>query len=540
MGGGGPRYDLAVLGFAVLCSVGTGGVPADAQNYQNNLVGAPSPVNAPYINNAVPAPAGLTPTNNAPSFRVSTGVTVGESYNDNVNLRPEGSARSDYITSIQPNFSAVDQGARVNFGLTYDPQFLYYAAGTESSRVQQNLLGAGTAEIYPETLFVDANASIDQEFLSSSGPIGPSTQAVNGNLQTVQTYGVSPYLRHHFGPYADSESRYRFTSVTVGGNTTAPVQINEARQTLTSGVDFGRLGWKLTGDSTWYDRGEASGDSLSNSSAADKYARADLNYLIYEGWSALGGIGYETLHDPTLVEQPKGVIWDMGLQYQPAPYARASFTYGRRFSRTDYEFHGEYDIGPSLKVLSSYTQSYQTGLTLVAANGNQLTLNQNGQLVNSVTGLPVTSNPSGVTTTSPFGISNQAFIDKRFQTTVLATRGRNSYSVTGFEDRQSGAATGIAFSSNNSNAITDGGTVNWGRQLWRNLSSNLAGTYSEISFEDGSGRKDTLYVISAGLTYTFSSTLNGHLNFSRFSRQSNIAIDSLDNDILMVSLQKQF
>lgn len=532
MGGGGPRYDLAVLGFAVLCGVGIGGINADAQNY---LVGPPAPAGAPYINNAVPAPAGLTPTNNAPSFRVSTSVTVGESYNDNVNLAPEGSARSDYITSIQPNFSAVDQGARINFGLTYDPQFLYYAAGTESSRVQQNLLGAGTAEIYPETLFVDANASIDQQFLSSSGPIGPSTQAVNGNLQTVQTYGVSPYLRHHFGSYADSESRYRFTSVSVGGNTTAPIQINEARQTLTSGEDFGRLGWKLTGDSTWYHSGEASGDPLSNRSATDKYARADLNYLIYEGWSALGGIGYETLHDPTLLEQPKGVIWDAGLQYQPAPYAKASFTYGRRFSQSDYEFNGEYDIGPSLKVLSSYTQTYQTGLTLVAANGSQLTLNQNGQLVNSVTGQPATNNPFGRATSSPFGISNQAFIDKRFQTTILATRGRNSYSVTGYEDRESGASI-----INNGNAKTFGGTVNWTRQLWRTLASNVGGEYDDITFEDGSGRRDTVYVVNAGLTYNFSPTLTGQLYFLRYARQSNFAQDTLINDILTVSLQKQF
>lgn len=539
MGGGEPRYHLAVIWVAIIGGVGICGFNVSA-NAQVPTVGYGVPVGPTYNGNVNLPPTGSAPNSAIPNFLVSTGVTVAEAYNDNVNLEPNGSARSDYITSISPNLSVIDQGARVQLGLTYDPQLLYYAEGTAATGVQQRLQGVGHAEVYPETVFVDANASVQQYFLSSAGPIGPSTLTSSSNLQTVQSYSVSPYLRHHFGPYADSETRYAFGSVVVGGNTVAPVTTQEARQTLTSGDYFGRLGWILTGDSTWYDRGEVAGDPFSNTSATDKYGRADLKYLLYEGLSALGGVGYETLHDPTLLDQPKGVIWDTGFQYQPTPYASASFTYGRRFNNTDYEFNGEYDIGPSLKVLSSYTQTYQTGLTLVAANGSQLTLNQNGQLVNTATGLPATSNPFAFAASSPFGISNQAFIDKRFQATIVATRFRNTYSVTGYEDRQSGAAASAGVGGINGNARSDGGNVNWTRQLWPNLASSLGGQYADITYEDGSGRKDTIYGINAGLTYTFSATLTGQLSFARFSRQSNIPQDSLDNDILTVSLQKQF
>ena len=554
MGGAGRRYDLAVLKFAILCAAGVCGFSENA-NAQYAVVGPPAPgggpyvgtpyvgapyASAPYNNNANLTPSSSAPTPNATNFRINTGVTVGETYNDNVNLAPNGAARSDFVTTVQPNLTAAGQGARVNFGLTYDPELLYYAKGTAPTRVQQFLQGAGNAEIYPEILYTDAYASVTQGYLNGAGPISTSTTSSNSNLQTVQNYSVSPYLRHHFGSYADSESRYRFTSVIVGGDTVAPVQIHEARQLVTSGDYFSRLGWTLTGDATWYDRGETPADPASNISSTDKYGRADLKYLIYEGLSALAGVGYETLHDPTLLEQPKGVIWDGGFQYQPTPYANVSFTYGRRFRNTDYEFNGEYDIGPSLKVLSSYTQTYQTGLTLVAANGSQLTVNQNGQVINSQTGLPVTNSPFGIATSSPFGISNQAFFDKRFQTTVLATRGRNTYSVTGFEDQASGAAVSSGVSGTNGSARTYGGGVNWTRQLWPNLASNLGGQYNDITYQDGSGRRDTLYIINAGLTYTFSPTLTGQLYFSRFSRQSNIALDSLDNDILTVSLQKQF
>ena len=43
----------------------------------------------------------------------------------------------------------------------------------------------------------------------------PTTLTTNGNLQTAYTENLSPYVRQHLGSYADSESRYVFSSVTT-------------------------------------------------------------------------------------------------------------------------------------------------------------------------------------------------------------------------------------------------------------------------------------------------------------------------------------
>jgi uncharacterized protein (PEP-CTERM system associated) len=480
-------------------------------------------------------------------LRLTTSVWGSESYNDNVNLAPKGSEKSDFITVLSPIFNLTDQSARFNLGLIYDPQLLWFAKSASVS-LQQQLAGTAHAILYPELLFVDAHASISKQFISNAGPIGATTLTTNSNLQTVHAYDISPYVLHHYGTYASSESRYRFSSISVGGNGVAPIQTHELRQAIYSGEYFGRLGWTVLADTTLYERLGGTRDPLSNTTARDDLGRVDLSYLLYRGFSLIGAIGYERIKDPTLLAQPKGILWNAGFRYQPTPYASLSFTYGRRLKQTDYEANATYDIGPQLRVMASYTELYQTGESLTAANLNgQLTLNENGQLVNTLTGLPVSNSPFGSTISSPFGITSQAFIDKRFTTTVLVTRGRNNYSLTAYDDRASGAALSRQFGtvnpgflSSNGNARTVGASATWRRQLWPNLTSNLTGNYGRTQFLDGSGRKDHFYVMSGSLNYAFSATLTGLLSALRSSTISNGSQNTINDDVITVSLQKSF
>ena len=479
-------------------------------------------------------------------LRLTTSLLGSESYNDNVNLAPKGSEKGDFITTLSPVFNLTDQSARFNLGLVYDPQLVYFAKDA-SADLQQQLAGTAHAVLYPELLFVDAHGSIAKQFISNAAPIGSTTLTTNSNLQTVQAYDISPYVLHHYGTYASSESRYRFNTTTVGGDNVAPIQTHELRQAINSGEYFGRLGWTVLADTTLYKRLGGTTDPLGNTTSRDDVGRVDLSYLVYRGFSLIGAIGYERVKDPTLLVQPKGILWNAGFRYQPAPYASLSFTYGSRLNQTDYEANAEYDIGPQLKILAQYTETYQTGESLAAANLNgQLTLNQNGQLVNSLTGLPVSNSPFGIANSSPFGITSQAFIDKRFTTTVLITRGRNNYSIMAYEDRASGSTLAPGFASapglvaTNGNARTLGISANWGRQLWPNLASNLSGNYGRTSFLDGSGRKDHFYVITGNLSYSLSVSLTGQLSFSRSSTISSNFLNTINDDVVTISLQKSF
>lgn len=471
-----------------------------------------------------------------PSWTITPSLELGETYNDNVNLAPRGSAVWDVITTVTPALQITGLTPRLNVGLLYDPQELIFARGTASNTLQQRLQGTGRAELWREALFFDASASIDQQFIRNTGPIGPTTLTTNSNLQTVEAASGSPYLLQHFGGYANSETRYRFATVSTSGNTVAPEQIHEARQVFTSGENFGRLGWVLTGDYVKLDRLSGTSDPLAGTSGKDAVGRVDLTYPIYGALSVIGGAGYERITDPTLIVQPHGPIWNVGLQYQPNPLVAASLTYGRRFNRSDTEFKGTYNVTSQLHVHAIYTQVIQTSQSAIAANLSQLSLGPNGTLVNSQTGLPfVASNASPGVPSSAFGITSSAFLEKRLQTIVEATRGRNTYLISAYDVKQSGQRTTFSPPEN-----IVGGSLAWTRQLWPNLASNAGANYYRASFQDGSGRVDNSYSVSLGLAYNISPTATVKLALSRFDTRSNIAANSLVNDLITASIRKQF
>ena len=469
-------------------------------------------------------------------FRSTPSFQLGETFTDNANLDAPGQAKSDLITTASPGLDITSQGARVKLGLNYDPQALIYALGTSTNALQQRLQGDGHAEVWPETLFFDARASIDQEYVNGAGPIANTTLTSNNNLQTVQAYSGSPSLRHHFGSFADSNTSYTFGQVSTGGGSIAPSRINEVTQTVASGDDFGRFGWSLNADATQIDRLSGTSDPLTGTTTKDYVGEVDLSYRIYRGLAIIGGAGYERFSDPTLTNQPNDIIWNGGFQIDPSPRTSAKLTYQRRFGMTGVAFDGHYDIGPKLRALANYSQTIQTGQSQIASNLGQLGLSQTGALVNTQTNLPFTAgNGFGGIAGSPLGISSSAFVDKTFRSTLQATSGRNTYIGTAFYERQ-------IFESPASNDTTYGGTAEWDRQLWPLLTSSVATSVGETEFSGGGSpsRTDTFYTMTAGFSYTVSPTVTAQLNASRTSRFSTVSSDRLDVDIVGISVRKQF
>jgi hypothetical protein len=178
---------------------------------------------------------------------------VGQSYNDNINLAPRRQEVGGFITTITPALELTANTPRLTAALTYDPEALIFDSGTFPPEFQERLLGVASAKILPERLFLDTRASIDQAYLTPTGPIGPTTLTTNPNLQQVSAVSATPYLLERLGPYADSETRYLFSYVTVSGHTIAPEEISECLQKFTSGEAFGRLSWAATGDYTHRD-----------------------------------------------------------------------------------------------------------------------------------------------------------------------------------------------------------------------------------------------------------------------------------------------
>jgi uncharacterized protein (PEP-CTERM system associated) len=502
-----------------------------------NIPGFPPPGSANPATAPPAAPgAGGAPQTTPPAWTIIPSLEIGETYTDNVNLAPPGAEVWDVITTITPGLQLVANTPRLTGSVLYDPQELIFDRGTFPNTLQQRLLGTGRAEILPETLFLDANASIDQEFIRNTGPIGPTTLTTNGNLQTVEAATGSPYLLEHLGPYANSETRYRFATVSVSGNLIAPEQLNEAREILSSGDYFGPFSWALTGDFQKIDRLTGTSDPFGGTSSKDALARADFKYPIYGALSAIGGAGYERITDPTLIIEPHGLIWDAGLQYQPNPLFSASATYGRRFQQSDIEVDATYHVSPALTGRLIYTEAIQTGPSQIVNNLGLLTVSSSGGLINSQTGSPfVPSIASPGVPSSAFGIASGAFLEKRFQADITVTRERDSYLFSAYDAKQSGQNS-LVFAPE----TIFGGSIGWTRQLWPDLASSIGASYYRARFEDGSSRVDNSYSVSLGLAYTLSRTTTANLSLSRFDTVSNFTVFRLINDLVMATIRKQF
>jgi uncharacterized protein (PEP-CTERM system associated) len=546
-----PSFTAPSSGIAVPGSpfAGTPG----AFTFAPGAYGAPPPaaaVAAPPDNAATE----FTPPAIPPAWLLTPTAEIGETFTDNVNLAPRGSRVWDFITTVSPGLNLAGQTARLRLGVTYDPQELIYARSSPTTALQQRLLGTGTAELWRDVLFFDASASINQAFIRPTGAIGQTTLTNNNNLQTVYSTNASPYLRQHLGSYADSETRYRFSTISTSGSGIAPETIHEFRETLLGGEFFGRLGWQLLGDYTRLERAQDATDQFSGITSTDQLVRADFSYPLWQGLSAIGGTGYERIIDPTLSSQPKGVIWSAGFHYQPNELVAATLTYGERFDRSDIEFNATYNLDPQLRLSAVYTQTIQTSQSQIAGATNQTVLGDNGLPLPTGTpgstlgGIPGTPGNPALGTTSTFGISSGSFIAKTAELDAVLTKERNTYSLRAFTSKVSGntttTASGATVSPTAASTVTaariTGAGLSWDHKLRADLSSTAGGSYSRTNFLDGTGRRDKTLLVTLGLNYALSRTATATISLSRSDQRSNIPADNLISDIVMATLRKQF
>ena len=129
-------------------------------------------------------------------------LTLGETYSDNINLRNDDK-EGDLITEVSPGINISGKSARLEAELDYQMQNLLFLSNTGASNVYQQLVANATAEITNNFFFVDASSRIGQSVVDSDGTISRNNFNNAGNQTSFYAYGLSPYIRPHFGGYAD-------------------------------------------------------------------------------------------------------------------------------------------------------------------------------------------------------------------------------------------------------------------------------------------------------------------------------------------------
>ncbi len=140
----------------------------------------------------------------AGNLTITPSLEQREIFSDNIDLEPDGQDQSALTTEIVAGITLRSESARVTAALNAFPIIRHQTAGSdEGVSIAGDLAALGTVEAIEDLFFIDAQASISQQVLSSS------QVASTANEETVQVYRVSPYLRSRFGGFAEGEARYR-------------------------------------------------------------------------------------------------------------------------------------------------------------------------------------------------------------------------------------------------------------------------------------------------------------------------------------------
>ncbi len=425
--------------------------------------GFPSPAAAPYsVNNEIPtliSPptlrlqpyAGVVPLQaydpNAPAVLIRPSVSLGETFTDNVNYvnSPRTFAA---ITQLGGGVSASVDTPRLQAVATGQGTGSIYLPSSNSdlNQIYGNLYANGHGTIYPDLLYVDAQSLITQSTtLPGFGFQNLST--LPRNQQTQQfVNNISPYLMKSFGPWADTQLRYTFSSSNYGGNTivtTSPsipglsnlasTTLNEGTFIAVTGENFQKLVARFTADAA-----ELNGSSVNQSTQVSAYN--DLQYNFTPTIAALGRAGYQNLRYPgSPAATFAGATWLAGGRIGtvgPDQPAYVALQYGRQQGSFGFTGSSQVNITPSMVFSASAVQGIAGQGQLFASNLATSTLSPSGGIVNQSTGLPIAFSSPGL------GISNNVYRQHLFTAGLTNSLPPNSYSLYGSYVEQQSLSTG--------------------------------------------------------------------------------------------------
>ncbi len=457
-------------------------------------------------------------------WRLTSSLRIEETYSDNVNLAPQGSERSEFVTSISPALRLTRYGSRLNVGLTYQPQFLYYARGTNGSTLRNYLDATAKATVVDNLLFFDARAAVSQQNVSPFGTL--AANSVNGSSNRVEsrTYSFGPTLRSRFGNDLSYNAGYRYTGSSYDSTALGTSHTSEIFGSIQSGTSFRDLGGGLT-----YNRSDQSYGG--SNEIITENAGANLTYVLTSTVHLRGGIGYDRNRYPAFPENDlSGLSYFGGFDWNPSHHTQVSAQVGHRY------------FGPtaniSLRESTAHTSlsvSYTRDQTTSSASGLGLVTNPQYALVDqlllgafpdpvlraqAVTGI---LSRAGLPT-SQFGttgfVSNQLYVQKRFDITLVLLGLRNTVSLNAYRS-DSQALSNLSFGTdifNQSSRFRQTGySVNWSHKLGPRTSANVGA--QKIHNQAVVGAGDTRQrILTASINRQIQKNLSGAVSY-RNTRQ---------------------
>lgn len=489
------------------------------------LPGAHFARNAKLLLAAITA-AGFGGELHAQEWRITPRIEVEQAWNDNIFLARKGQTESDFITAISPGIVVRGNTRRLRLNVDYDPQQLFFWHNSDQNEFRQRLRGFGQAELLERLLFLDASGTIDQQFARTRDVIGTTTLTASPDLVDIRAFQAGPTLVNRFGSFARSQFRYRYGLLETDAEDIADETLGLWSLVVDSGEDFTVLSWRTTAASVNVDRAEDSLSPFAGTSFDQDFVKFDGRYTIRPIFAFLAGVGYEEIRDPTLIDEPTGVIWDVGGELRLSRNSFARLTYGERFGDTNWNAEARYRAGAFTTLRLQYTQTIETSASILLRELNLIGLAPSGALVETETGRPIPL-------LDPFfDLADAAFRRDRFLAGITISGRRDRYALDVFDEQRD-------FDVSESDSERLGVILSWTRQLTPRLDLNIGASYAHVKFESAPPRSDDYYSGLAGLGLRLSPTAELLVSYRRGQRNSDVADDVAEN-VVIAGLRKIF
>jgi uncharacterized protein (PEP-CTERM system associated) len=485
----------------------------------------------------------LMPTARAGEWQIDPFVEVQAIATDNVNGASGSRKDSDLVTRFTGGVVVSGIGRRARLNLNYALTHEVHLDHSELDDTSQHLAAIGNVEVIKDSIFVDGRASISRESIDRTGEVSATDRNTGSNQRDVYVYSISPYWRHRYAGFAESELRLTrsqsFTSTpdsSRGGRTAGTAtdtESNGASVLIASGTDFTRLLWRLSGSANESKRDRGTLTSLN--------ADGTVQYNLNEDFGLLGTVGIDDIDDAGLTEDVSGPYALGGFIWAPSDRTHLRFQAGWRYNDISFSGDARYDVTARTTFVASYSESVGLAIDQFLGALGSTEIDPRGRFVDRLSGQAFTGRGIG-----GLPLTDNLTLTKEFRAGIRTAWTRDSINLSYSHVEQD------VITDDNPGTITgpglrksDGVTFNYSHQLTPLMSSFLTLSYSESYGKGGDGSSDQTYRATLGVNYLFSDTLTGSLSYSFLRREESgggtaAGTGDITENAIVATLRKSF
>ena len=459
----------------------------------------------------------------ADKFSFTPTLSATEEYSSNIDLDPDDTKESGFITRVTPGGRLRRNTSRSNLAIDGGLTFREQTAGQdEGFHTDVGLSALLNAEPVPETLVLDGAASVSQQTLNTQ------QSSSTANQETVQIYRLSPALRWRAGSLGLGELRYIGSQVIASGSDLSNQTGNTAVLTLSRGDRSDRLRTTLNGR-TSLDVREGESDIVRND------AEFANEYAITRAIHPVVAVGYQTFDDHQSVDF-QSPTWRVGLHFKPNRRLDFSADYGLRDDRYSPAFLLRYDITPRTHIFSGYQETLGSAQERLAANIGFIGIDpETGGFVDQRSGTAF--NPRA----NPFDITDQVSRAKLFTAALSHDWRRTTVSLAASVGTDDPVGSNDSNNSNNLNGKENVQSFDLGLQhrLTRLTSFESALGYIGNHFSDDQEDDDEYYV-TAGFRHRLTKSLSAFTSYGYRWQNSNVESSEFKEHHVIVGIYMEF